>query len=209
MRQQPELSGEALDSDEMESRSLTLARLLSQIFNPVFVTIAAYVLVGLHILHESGLAWAGGIIAVQTVPSLLYYLVRLRQGGFSDADVSVRHERNELYLFGIVSVLLTIGLLLTFGAPRPFLALTVGMLGIGVICGLINLTWKISMHGAAIGALATLALMYSNILGIVCWVCAAAVAWARVRTRNHTPGQVIAGLAVAALVIALAFLTLG
>jgi len=85
MRQQPELSGEALDSDEMESRSLTLARLLSQIFNPVFVTIAAYVLVGFHILHESGLAWAGGIIAVQTVPSLLYYLVRLRQGGFSDA----------------------------------------------------------------------------------------------------------------------------
>ena len=72
--------------------------------------------------------------------------MRLRQGGFSDADVSVRHERNELYLFGIVSVLLTIGLLLTFGAPRPFLALTVGMLGIGVICGLINLTWKISMQ---------------------------------------------------------------
>jgi len=29
-----------------------------------------------------------------------------------------------------------------------------------------------------------------------------------VRTRNHTPGQVVAGLAVAALVIAIAFLTL-
>ncbi|MGQ9826552.1 MAG: phosphatase PAP2 family protein [Roseiflexus sp.] len=208
MGQQPKLSGEALDSAEMESRSLTLARLLSQIFNPVFVTIAAYVLVGVYVPDKSGLAWAGGIIAVQTVPSLLYYLVRLRQGGFSDADVSVRQERNELYLFGIVSVLLTSGLLLTFNAPRPFLALTVGMLGIGVVCSLINLTWKISMHGAAIGALATLALIYSNVLGIMCWVCAAAVAWARVRTRNHTPGQVIAGLAVAMVVIALSFLML-
>ncbi len=208
MRQQPELSGDTLDSDEMESRSLLLARLLSQIFNPVFVTIAAYLLIGLQTPDEAGLAWFGGIIAVQTVPSLVYYLVRLRQGRFSDADVSVRHERNELYIFGTVSVLLTIVLLLALGAPRPFLALTVGMLGIGIICGLINLSWKISMHGAAIGALATLALIHSNILGIVFWICAAAVAWARVRTRNHTPGQVIAGLAVAAVVVVASFLAL-
>ncbi|MCS6839481.1 MAG: phosphatase PAP2 family protein [Roseiflexus sp.] len=208
MRQQPELSGETLDSDEMESRSLLLARLLSQIFNPVFVTIAAYLLIGLQTLDEAGLAWVGGIIVFQTVPSVLYYLVRLRQGGFSDADVSVRHERNELYVFGTVSVLLTIVLLLALDAPRPFLALTVGMLGIGIICGLINLIWKISMHGAAIGALATLALIYSNILGVVFWICAGAVAWARVRTRNHTPGQVIAGLAVAAMVVTVSFLAL-
>lgn len=208
MRQQPELSGDALDSNEMESRSLLLARLLSQIFNPVFVTIAAYLLIGLQTPDEAGLAWFGGIIAVQTVPSLVYYLVRLRQGRFSDADVSVRHERNELYIFGTVSVLLTIVLLLALDAPRPFLALTVGMLGIGIICGLINLSWKISMHGAAIGALATLALIHSHILGIVFWICAAAVAWARVRTRNHTPGQVIAGLAVAAVVVVASFLAL-
>jgi hypothetical protein len=72
MRQQPELSGEALDSDEMESRSLTLARLLSQIFNPVFVTIAAYVLVGFSYPGRiwSGMGWRhyrrpdGAIIAV-------------------------------------------------------------------------------------------------------------------------------------------------
>lgn len=208
MRQQPELSGEALDSDEVESRRLLLARLLSQIFNPVFVTIAAYVLIGLQIPDGGGLSWVGGIIAIQTVPSLVYYFVRLRQGVFSDADVSVRHERNELYIFGTVSVLVTIVLLLMLGAPRPFLALTVSMLVIGIICGLINLVWKISMHGAAIGALATLALMYSNPLGVVFWVCAGAVAWARVRTRNHTPGQVIAGLAVAATVVAISFLLL-
>ncbi len=208
MRQQPKLSGETLDSDEMESRSLLLARLLSQIFNPVFATVAAYLLIGLQTPDEAGLAWFGGIIVIQTVPSLAYYLVRLRQGRFSDADVSVRHERNELYIFGTISVLLTIVLLLALGAPRPFLALTVGMLGIGIICGLVNLIWKISMHGAAIGALATLALIYSNILGIVFWICAVAVAWARVRTRNHTPGQVIAGLAVAAVTITVSFLML-
>lgn len=208
MRRQPELSGETLNSDEMESRSLLLARVLSQIFNPVFVTVAAYLLVGFQTLDEAGLAWVGGIIAFQTAPSVLYYLVRLRQGGFSDADVSVRHERNELYVFGTVSVLLTIALLLVLGAPRPFLALTIGMLGIGIICGLVNLIWKISMHGAAIGALATLALIYSSMLGIVFWICAAAVAWARVRTRNHTLGQVIAGLAVAAMVVTVSFLAL-
>jgi len=208
MTQQSELSPETLDSNEMESRSLTLARMLSQIFNPIFVTIASYLLIGFQTPGETGLIWAGGIIAIQALPSAAYYLVRLRQGAFSDADVSVRHERNELYLFGTVAVLATIGLLLAFDAPRPFLALTVGMLGLGIICGLVNLSWKISMHGAAIGALATVALLYSNVLGMALWACAVAVAWARVRTRNHTPRQVLAGFVAAAAVMTTAFLTL-
>jgi membrane-associated phospholipid phosphatase len=37
------------------------------------------------------------------------------------------------------------------------------------------------------------------------WATAALVGWARVRTRNHTPRQVIAGFAVAALVMSGAF----
>lgn len=208
MRQPPELSTKAFDSDELESRSLALARLLSQIFNPVMATIAGYILVGLRTAENAGLAWTGGIIAFQTLPSVAYYLIRLRQGVFSDPDVSVRHERNGLYVFGTVITLALIGLLLAFGAPAPFLALTVGMLGLGVICGLVNLLWKISMHGAAIGALATVALIYSNALGVAIWACAAAVAWARIRTRNHTPLQVLAGLVVAAVVMTVSFLTL-
>jgi len=37
------------------------------------------------------------------------------------------------------------------------------------------------------------------------WLCALAVGWARVRTRNHTTLQVIAGLVVAAAIISVSF----
>ncbi len=47
------------------------------------------------------------------------------------------------------------------------------------------------------GSTATLASLYSEPLGLALWLCALALGWARVRTRNHTPAQVIAGLALA------------
>src|SRR3712207_8306763 len=57
-----------------------------------------------------------------------------------------------------------------------------------------SLFWKISAHSSSIGATATVALLYSRPLGVLLWACAIAVGWARVRTRNHTPMQVLAGL---------------
>jgi membrane-associated phospholipid phosphatase len=202
----PEATGDALDGIA-ERRRLALARLLSIIFNPLFAGIATYLVVGLFLPGGLvvGLGWAGLALVVQVLPPMTYYLVRLRQGAFSDPDVSVRQERNELYVFGTVSVLLTIAALRAVGAPVPLLALALGTLAVAVVCGLVNLVWKISMHAAGMGSLATVALLHAPALGAMLWATAALVGWARVRTRNHTPRQVIAGFAVAALVMSGAF----
>ena len=60
------------------------------------------------------------------------------------------------------------------------------------------------LHGA-IGSAATIGLLYWQPLGWALWICAVAVGWARVRTRNHTPLQVLAGLGCATLVVLVAF----
>lgn len=210
MAHPPDVSQETVSS-ESESRSLALARTLSVVFNPMFVGIAAYLVVGYYAPASGpdGLSWAGITIVLQVVPPLIFYVVQLRRGAFSDLDVSVREERNQMYVFGSVSVLAAIAILAAVGVPAPMLALAVGTLALGVVCGVINLFWKISMHAAGMGSLATVALLYTGPLGLALWGIAAAVGWARVRTRNHTPLQVLAGYLASAVTMAVTFAFFG
>lgn len=207
MAHQSNIPHEAYDSDQLNGRSYALARLLSQIFNPIVLNIASFLIVGAAALDTpaAGLKWAALCVLVLIVPPTLFYYMRLRQGVYSDEDVSVREQRNELYLVGFIWVLVSIALLSFLGLPRPFLALMLGALALGLVGGLVNLFWKISAHASSIAATATVALLYWRPLGIILCACAIAVGWARVRTRNHTPMQVLAGFATAAMIVLAAF----
>jgi membrane-associated phospholipid phosphatase len=159
--------------------------------------------------RASGLAWAGACVLALVLPPTLFYTIRLRQGAYGDEDVSIRQQRNELYLFGFVWVLLATAALIPLGVPAPLLAVIVTALVIGVIAGIVNLFWKISVHATAIGTLATVALLQMRSLGIALWICALAVGWARVRTHNHTPLQVLAGFLAAATTVLAVFQLFG
>ena len=130
---------------------------------------------------------------IQVVPGLAYYLIRKRQGAFSDEDVSVRQQRNELYLFSFFVLAVGTAVVWLAGAPVVFRALLVGGLLLNMLCWAINLRWKISVHAASSASCATIALMLVPPLGAALWVGALLVGWARVRTHNHTPAQVAAG----------------
>ena len=194
---------ETYEPEALDGRSYALARLLSQIFHPILLNISAFLIVGYAALATpaEGLKWAGICILVLVLPPTIFYTIRLRQGAYADEDVSIRQQRNELYLFGLIWAVIAMALLSLFGVPRPFLALLVCALLFALINGVINLFWKISGHATAIGATATLALLYWQPLGLVLWACAALVGWARVRTRNHTPMQVLAGFCSAVGVV--------
>ena len=194
---------DAYESEALDGRSYTLARVLSQIFHPILLNISSFLLVGYAALSTpaEGLKWAGICILVLVLPPTIFYTIRLRQGVYADEDVSVREQRNELYLFGLIWALIAIALLSYFGAPQPFIALLICALLFALINGGINLFWKISGHATAIAATATIALLYSPPLGAILWACALLVGWARVRTRNHTPMQVLAGFCSAVCVI--------
>jgi membrane-associated phospholipid phosphatase len=199
-------------AEAIDSRGYALGRLVSQIFHPILINILAFLIVGYGSMntHTAGLEWAGICILLLVLPPTIFYSIRLRQGAYSDEDVSRREQRTELYVFGLCWVLLAAPLLWYLGAPPPFLALVVGALGLGIVNGAINLFWKISAHAAVVASTATIALLYSESLGsqslgIVLWVCALVVGWARVRTRNHTPMQVLAGFCTATVVVLAVF----
>lgn len=211
MTRQNDMTAEALSRGAVPGRGYTLARIISQVLHPITLAMLSLLIIGLFGVESAreGLVWVLISAVLQIVPPLIFFTVRLRQGAYSDDDVSIRSQRNELYLFGIVNLAGGLVLLRLLGAPLPFQALVTAGVLLSVVAWLINLSWKISVHASSMGSTATIAALYSEPLGLVLWLCALALGWARVRTRNHTPLQVVAGLALAAVCMLVTFRIFG
>ncbi len=211
MSSQNDLTAEAIQRGAAPGRGYAVARLISQVLHPVFLGVVSIFIVGLLGVEprQAGLSWALLCTGLQVLPPTLFFTIRLRQGAYTDDDISVRSQRNELYLFGIVNLVAGMVVLQLLGAPPPILAMAASGIAISVLAWIINLYWKISVHASSMGSTATLAALYSEPLGLAFWLCALALGWARVRTRNHTPMQVVAGLLLAAGCVIGAFVAYG
>lgn len=139
------------------------------------------------------------------LPPTLFFVWRLRQGAYSDEDVSNRTQRYELYAFSLATLLVGAGVLWLLNAPPAFLALLASGAAVTLIAALVNMFWKISVHGSSAASFATLALLYTPAFGVLAWLAALSVGWARVRTGNHTALQVLAGFVLAATSVVLVF----
>jgi membrane-associated phospholipid phosphatase len=211
MTRQNDLAAEAVRRGAAPGRGYAVARSISQLFHPVILGVVSILIVGLLGVQPArdGALWGLLCAGLQVLPPMAFFTVRLRQGAYSDDDVSVRSQRNELYLFGIVNLAVGLIVLRLLGAPAPILAMISAAAVISLAAWLINFFWKISVHASSMGSTATLAALYSEPLGLALWLCALALGWARVRTRNHTPLQVVAGLALATLAVIGVFVAYG
>ncbi|WP_298816574.1 phosphatase PAP2 family protein [Chloroflexus sp.] len=203
MMQPNDLTAEALSRGALPGRGYAIARRISQILHPVPLGVVSIFIVGVlgSDNRVNGLWWSLFCSLLQVVPPTVFFNIRLRQGAYSDDDISVRAQRNELYLFGMANVLAGIALLWALNAPLPLLAMLVSVAVMNLLSFIINLFWKISIHSASIGSCATLASIYLPALGGVCWVAAVVLGWARLRTRNHTLMQVVAGMSLAVVCV--------
>lgn len=211
MASQNDLVAEAIRRGAAPGRGYTVARMISQVFHPVILGVLSIFIVGVLGVEPRrvGLLWALFCTVLQVVPPTIFFSIRLRQGAYTDDDVSVRSQRNELYLFGIVNLAVGLVVLRLLGAPAPIMAMLASGIVLSLMAWLINLYWKISVHASSIGSTATLAALYSEPLGLALWLSALALGWARVRTRNHTPLQVVAGLSLAAVCVVGTFVGFG
>ena len=189
--------------------SYRIGRILSQVFHPTLNGFASFLLVGAVAPEiasvQQGLSWAGICIVTIIIPPALYFYLRLFFGAYSDDDVSRRSERTGLYLVALLSTVIGSAVLYQVGLPRVFLRLLVAAVAVTLTCMLVNFRWKISVHSASIATLSTLATIFLHWAGALLWICAVAVGWARIRTGNHTPLQVLAGWGVAIVGVILAF----
>lgn len=187
-----------------------IGRWLSQIFHPITNGIASFLIVGAFAADDTtgeraGIGWALVAIALLILPTTTYFYFRLFRGHYSDDDVSQRGQRNGLYIFSLGAITLASLALYALSVPAVFLRLIGASIGITVVCMLINFVYKVSVHSASIATLATLSAWFVPPLGFALWIAAIALGWARIRTGNHTLGQVLAGwgIAITSVLIAL------
>jgi membrane-associated phospholipid phosphatase len=186
---------------------LRLARLVGEVLSPPPILAVLALVVAWDSGPTPGRAvlW-GGVAAVSV--SLLPYAIILYgvwRGRLSDRNISLREQRIRFGLVAITSILTGLAVLAAFDAPAALVAL-LASIAVGVACGwVITLWWKISVHAAiAAGAATVLPLVLGPPL-LATWPVVALIAWSRVQVGDHTPAQVLAGVALGIAVNATVF----
>ena len=177
--------------------SARVARAATEVLAPAVLTAALVIVVAVDVRGVwPGLGWGLLAAAFSAILPYSFILWGVRRGRLTDRHVGVRAQRRVPLMLGLVSVVIGLLILVWAGAPRELVAVVVVTFVLGVVVTTVNSRWKLSIHSAvAAGYLAVLVVIAGP------WLLAASplvalVAWSRVRLRDHTPAQVLAGVAV-------------
>jgi membrane-associated phospholipid phosphatase len=184
-----------------------VARGLTEVFAPAVLAAVLPIVIGVHAgrTARTGLGW--GLLASLFCAIIPYamILIGVRRGRLSDHHIGVREQRTRPLTLGLLPVLAGLALLALLGAPRELVALVIASFAGGAVATAVNHFWKLSVHaGVAAASAVVLTLAFGPLL-LVTAVPVAAVGWSRVRLRDHTTGQVIAGTLIGAVIAGLVF----
>jgi membrane-associated phospholipid phosphatase len=188
-------------------RRLRVARLVGEVLSPppILAVLALVVAWASSPTPVMAVLW-GGIAAVSA--SVLPYALILRgvrRGRLTDRNISLRQQRVRFAGVAIASILTGLTVLAAFDAPAEMVALQASI-AVGVACGwVITLWWKISVHAAIAAGAATVLLLVFGLALLVVWPLVALIAWSRVQVGDHTPAQVLPGIALGIVVNATIF----
>ncbi|GAA5002723.1 hypothetical protein [Kitasatospora paranensis] len=182
-----------------------IARRITDLADPKNTIIAVSLIIGCGLYGLRGAGWAAIAIAFAAVLPILLIVHTAAEGRWADRHLTDRQKRMTVLPAISASVAAGICLQVLTSAPRPMVGLTAAMWATITAIWPITRWWKISVHTAVLsGALAMLAQAFDP-----WWLAGAAgvavVAWSRVRLRDHTPAQTLAGAALGAVVAGLVF----
>jgi membrane-associated phospholipid phosphatase len=134
-----------------------------------------------------------------------YILRGVRRRQLTDHHVGVRAQRPLPLLVGVASVLVGLGLLAVWGAPRDLVAVVAAM-AVGLATALlVTLFWKVSVHAAVTAAAVVILVLVFGPWLLLLAPLVALVGWARVASGDHSPAQVIVGVLLGGAVAATVF----
>jgi membrane-associated phospholipid phosphatase len=188
-------------------RRLRAARLVGELLSPPPIIVVLALVVAWDSSPTPGMAMLWGAVAAGFA-SVLPYAIMLRgvrRGRLSDKNIGLREERVRFGVAAITSILIGLAVLAVFNAPAEMVAL-LAAIAVGVACGwVITLWWKISAHAAIAAAAATVLMLVFGAPLLAAWPLVGVIAWSRVQVGDHTPAQVLAGIALGLVVNATIF----
>ncbi|WP_018348936.1 phosphatase PAP2 family protein [Longispora albida] len=188
------------------------ARLVTEILAPAVLAAVMPLAVGLHAGPTllAGLGW--GLLTLLFSCVVPYGVIRLFMATgriTSGHHMGAVEERRGPLVWGVLSVVAGVGVLIWLGAPRQTLAMAYVMLAVLASAGAVNalLRWKLSGHASvAAGSAAVAVALFGPVL-LVSLPMVALVGWSRVRLKDHTVAQVVAGTLLGGAVAGAVWLT--
>lgn len=191
-----------------EKNIILTARVMSMVFMPYYLPVVGLVALFffsyMNVLPGAFKAYVLLWVYLFTVllPTLLTRIYR-RYQGWKPIDMVVRERRLVPYLISILCYFLCIYLLAMQNIPRFVTIIIVAALVLQMLCALINVWWKISMHTAAIGGFGGALVAFAEIFAFnpTWWFCiilllGGVVGSSRMILRQHTLAEVVAGFAL-------------
>lgn len=183
------------------------ARVITEVTAPAPVLVVLLLVVGSVSAPTvlDGLGWgllAALFFSIAPFAGIIWGVVA---GRVTDHHVSERAQRPAIIILSLACFVAGYATLHVRGAPTMLLDVMVSLLAAAVVCLLVTLAWKMSMHMAVAGCAAAL---LPAVTGVSAWVALPVllvVAWSRVRLRDHTPAQTVAGALTGALVAGAVF----
>jgi hypothetical protein len=174
------------------------AKLVTDVLSPAHFVIALPPVIGWHATSPgaSGLVW--GLFCAGLAGGVPYGFVihAFLRRGLSDIHIRTRQDRYIPILVALAAMGSCVAVLILGSAPRVLIALLVSLLSTILVGGVITIRWQISGHAAAAaGSVGICALCFGPwvlaLSPLVVLICAA-----RLVLRDHTLGQLVAGVAL-------------
>ena len=177
---------------------IRFARLVSNILAPVTISIPGVLLVAFYDAQSlaSALFYTSVTLFFLSFGPMLYIIIGVRLGKFSDVDVSRRKERIGPFLFGLASVLAGLVTLVLIKAPKNLQTLLIITAVSCIVMLVITFWWKISIHASSLAGTVTFLTALYGVIVLPAFLLVVLVSWSRVVLHRHTVAQVVAGALV-------------
>lgn len=187
-----------------------LAKLISRIFDPIFVIPAGIALLFIKPELSQGITLPVFLVflLIDVVAPLAFFLRSLQTGKISDWDTTRREERYRLYIFTVGCWFTGLILILTFGNEYLFGVLLILNLSAFVFAILTAFT-KISVHVGTYTAFALIINLFFGFRFLPLFLLVPTVAWSRMVLGFHTYWEVWAGIFLPLILIPAGFELLG
>ncbi|HEY4309653.1 MAG TPA: hypothetical protein VGN12_09410 [Pirellulales bacterium] len=182
-----------------------IARIISDVFNPAVLGIP-FLILGVMATGMSGayrFALLYFLIAVP--PPLGYVLWLVTTNRVSDVHLSERHQRTVPFVVSLCAALCGLILLHALHAPTILFVALLAVFVETFLLFAITLSWKISIHTAAMAGLITFATFVLGSAALRYAPLVPLIAWARVYLRRHTLMQTVAGVIIGYLTFAVMY----
>ena len=173
------------------------ARFISWIGHPlVFVAASVAVVVGTQLGLHAGLPILLALLLSTLVPTAILLLSGVRSGRWSDADVSVRKERQRFFPWAVPFSLVGVLVMYLINAPADIIRGGAITLALFLASWIVNCFLKLSLHALFASYCAIILFRIGAGWGAIAFVLALLVAWSRLFLHRHTPVELIAGIAL-------------